>query len=791
MANERLTEDLVRTHFKDDPLFKSIRFEEQRSSNKAVARLLKAASKTGGRGTGLPEFLITFPADARYLVVVECKASVASHESPGHDKPADFAVDGVLRYAHALSAEFDVIAVAVSGANESELRVSHFLWLKGASDGQELPDSKLLSVNSYLHLFANEQFAENLRTTDIVRKAIELNEEYNNYSINETMRNTMVSAILLALVNEGFRTSYPMEPTAKALADSMMHALDVTLTQSQVRNKDAMLGELRKITNDPLFRQAAIKNKLTRIERPTVEVLKEMIAYLYRNVYPLTTMEHAGYDVLGRFYTEFIRYAGSEQKQGLVLTPFHVTDLFCDLADLTAQDVLYDPCCGTAGFLVAGMKRMFRAAGNDAAQKDRIRREQLVGVEMRPSMYTYACSNMMLRGDGKSNIYCGDCFQTKDEILRNHKPTAAFLNPPYDVGTAEQLRFVAHALDVVAPQNGRVVAIVQMSCAIKNEKELVAVKQELLKRHHLKAVLSMPDDLFYPVGVVTCILVFEANKPNRGRKTWFGYFKDDGFEKRKHQGRIDARGRFKNEIRAKWVDAYRNQDEIDGFSVRHEVTAEDEWCAEAYMETDYSTLREEDFAENVRQYLAAAIVHRGMRRTPVKEYVADFGGNRIDHVQLPEDMNWKPFRYGELFEIRKGKRLTKEDMVEGPIPFIGATDADNGITAYVGNDENLHEGNRITVSYNGSIAEAFYQAVPFVASDDVNVLEPRFALDKYIGLFLCTLIRREKYRYNYGRKWHAEKMRESRIRLPVTSSGEPDWSLMRNYVRGLSYSAAL
>jgi len=161
------------------------------------------------------------------------------------------------------------------------------------------------------------------------------------------------------------------------------------------------------------------------------------------------------------------------------------------------------------------------------------------------------------------------------------------------------------------------------------------------------------------------------------------------------------------------------------------------------------------------------------------------------HTSLSSVVSWKSFRYGDLFEIRKGKRLTKEDMVAGAIPFIGATDSDNGITAYVGNDENLYDGNKITVSYNGSIAESFYQPVPFVASDDVNVLEPKFDLDKYIGLFLCTLIRREKYRYNYGRKWHAEKMRESRIRLPVKADGQPDWPLMRDYVRGLAYSAAI
>lgn len=604
MANERLTEALVRNHFQEDALFKSIRMEEQNTSVKRIATLLEGASKTGKRGKGFPDFMITFPSDSRYIVAIECKALPSDHESLLRDRPRDFAVDGILHYAAELSRETDVLAIAVSGERMEELRVSHFLWKKGEEAPVELPDKRLLTVNAYLHLFQNEQFADNLRSIDIVKKAIELNEEYNNYSISETMRNTMVSAILLSLIDEGFRLSYQVSPTIKLLSQQMMSAIEVTLTTNSVRNKEAMLGELRKIQNDPLFTQSQIKNKSTKKERPTLEVLKEMIAYLHKNVYPLTTMEHSGYDVLGRFYTEFIRYAGSEQKQGLVLTPFHVTDLFCDLSELSAHDVLYDPCCGTAGFLVAGMKYMFRKAGNDTERHRQIRTRQLVGVEMRPSMYTYACSNMLLRGDGKSNIYCGDCFQTKDEVMANHKATVAFLNPPYDVGTAEQMRFVQHALEVVSPQNGRVVAIVQMSCAIKNEKDLIAVKSELLARHHLKAVLSMPDDLFYPVGVVTCVMVWEANKPNEGRKTWFGYFKEDGFEKRKHQGRIDARGNYKNTIRDKWLSAYRNLDEVEGFSVRHEVKASDEWCAEAYMETDYSTLTEQDFVKKVKEYAA-------------------------------------------------------------------------------------------------------------------------------------------------------------------------------------------
>ena len=155
---------------------------------------------------------------------------------------------------------------------------------------------------------------------------------------------------------------------------------------------------------------------------------------------------------------------------------------------------------------------MLALASNDTQIKDNIRKNQLLGVELRPEMFTFACSNMMLRGDGKSNIDCGDCFnkETSDRI-KSLKPTVSFLNPPYDHGPADQLRFIEKALEIVAPQNGKVAAIVQMSCAIKDDHETKAVRTRLLEKHTLKAVISMPDDLFYPVGVVTCIMVFETN----------------------------------------------------------------------------------------------------------------------------------------------------------------------------------------------------------------------------------------------------------------------------------------
>lgn len=152
-------------------------------------------------------------------------------------------------------------------------------------------------------------------------------------------------------------------------------------------------------------------------------------------------------------------------------------------------------------------------------------------------------------------------------------------------------------------------------------------------------------------------------------------------------------------------------------------------------------------------------------------------------MELKTD-KWSPFVYSSLFEIKKGKRLTKENYIEGNVPYIGSTEFNNGITAHIGNDEQIHPANVITVSYNGSIAESFYQTKPFWASDDVNVLCPKFKINSSIGLFLCTLINKEKYRFNYGRKWFAERMLESIIKLP-TKNKKPDWEWIEAYVNSI------
>lgn len=155
--------------------------------------------------------------------------------------------------------------------------------------------------------------------------------------------------------------------------------------------------------------------------------------------------------------------------------------------------------------------------------------------------------------------------------------------------------------------------------------------------------------------------------------------------------------------------------------------------------------------------------------------------------KMLDTSKWKPFILSDLFEIKKGKRLTKEDQIPGDTVFIGATALNNGITAYIG-QEALHEGNTISLTYNGSVGEAFYQREPFWASDDVNVLYAKnFVLNEKLALFFCTILRHEKQMWSYARKWNLEHMNQTIIKLPAITDETPDFSWMESYIDKLDY----
>jgi hypothetical protein len=150
------------------------------------------------------------------------------------------------------------------------------------------------------------------------------------------------------------------------------------------------------------------------------------------------------------------------------------------------------------------------------------------------------------------------------------------------------------------------------------------------------------------------------------------------------------------------------------------------------------------------------------------------------------DKPWKKYKLDALFAFYKGKRLIKKNMAEGDTNFIASIDDNNGIRNKIDLPPD-HEGNCITVNYNGSEGDAFYQDMPFLASADVNVLYPKnWRLNRNIGIFLATVIRFNKYRFGYGRKWTLDKMKETFVALPCNADGLPAWEFMNEYIESLT-----
>lgn len=599
MKNERKTENIVRLHLSKDE-YKDCIIEEQSSDSPKIDKLLKCASKKG-TGKGFPEFIISsFKNNPDLIVVVECKSDVAKHESKNRDKYSDYAVDGVLLYASFLSKEFDVLAIAVSGETIKELKVSHFLHLKGKSKPAPIFSNKLLGIDSYIqgYIHSPEKFKQDYHS--LLDFSKELNEELHSKKVKASQRSLLISGILMALENPAFKVSYEKHPKAEDLANALVDTISNEFKNANLQGKklDNLKTAFSFIRTHPAL--SGGKN-----------VLSDIITSIDKNVnHFIKTYQYL--DVLGQFYVEFLRYANSDKGLGIVLTPPHITELFSDLARVTKDSVVYDNCAGTGGFLISAMNKMISDAKGDKNKEKDIKQKQLVGVEYQDDIFALACSNMFIHQDGKTNLIYGDCFSPKViQQVVERKPDVGFLNPPYpnlDTDPLE-LEFILKNLEALQP-HGTCVAIIPISCLLAAKGREYELKQKILESHTLEAVLSMPNQLFHnnDVGVVTSVLVITAHEPHQPKKkTWFGYFKDDGFKVQKHKGRVDLDNAWES-VRKRWIEIFTNREEVKGLSLLRAVTAKDEWCAEAYMETDYSKLTPTDFMQELKRYAAFTIV---------------------------------------------------------------------------------------------------------------------------------------------------------------------------------------
>jgi len=618
---ERVTENLVRKALKEahyeDPSLK-ILIEEQKSSIEAVQRSLAKASKSGGGGTGAPEFIISQGDNPDFIIIIECKAATKDHtsgvapedlaiinadedEATRTKRITRFAVDGALHYASYLARDFSVIAIAVSGQTKPGLKTNAFLHPKGAKNARQLcaPEGAAIETiipwADFIRAATFDPAIKKLRFDELMGFSRTLHNFMRDHAkLTEEQKPLLVSGTLIALRNDGFAKSFD-NYKGKDLQKLWFDTIKAEFTA-------AAIPEAKMTHMEQPYSSLFVHPELG---RPTTSYpkgpLHEIIRMLAEKVWPFFGV-YKEFDIVGQFYGEFLKYTGGDGKGlGIVLTPRHITELFAMLANVTKDSKVLDLCAGTGGFLISAMHQMGRTAITDEDFKT-IREKGLIGVEQQPHMFALAASNMILRGDGKANLYQGSCFdETIANSVKAHECNVGLLNPPYSQKATDfhELAFVKQMLDCLAP-GGLGVAVVQMSNAIS----MHPLREEILGAHTLDAVMSLPNDLFYPVGVVTCIMVFTAHKPHAvsAKDTWFGFWKDDGHIKVKHLGRTDADDRWPD-LRDRWVDAFRNRREVVGASIMRPVIASSEWCAEAYMETDYSRLTAADFAREIKKYL--------------------------------------------------------------------------------------------------------------------------------------------------------------------------------------------
>lgn len=399
-SNERNTENVVRSGLRKYGFYdEGAEFvvEEQKSKIEEVRQLMRSASKSGGGGSGAPEFIISSPNSPDFLVIIECKASQKDHgsivvpailrgdnlnEHPDAKakRTRRYAIDGVLHYAQFLSKKFNVIAIGISGESYELSSLNTYLWPKNAVRPKELRARSGALITGfipwadYIDCATFDPAVQKLRFDELMSFAAELHEFMRDHAkLTESEKPLLVSGTLIALRNKAFVASYDVQSPAQLQRDWM-----------RVINEEIQAADIPQAKKDNMaqpYSSIGVHPELGKSTRAYPKgPLHELVDRLNNKVWPFISVYH-DFDVVGQFYGEFLKYTGGDKKAlGIVLTPRHITELFALIANVNKDSKVLDICAGTGGFLISAMHRMFKDSTTDA-QRERVRKYGLVGVE--------------------------------------------------------------------------------------------------------------------------------------------------------------------------------------------------------------------------------------------------------------------------------------------------------------------------------------------------------------------------------------------------------------------------
>ena len=594
------------------------KFQAQGSKIKEIDEALSSASKKGTGNVGFPEYVGVIK---DFLIVIEDKANLDKHLfrdennlislEPKHR--VEYAVNGALFYALHLAKNTSykkIIAIGISGT-EKNYKISP-IFVNERGDYEELEDVETLisfteeNISEYYEKeILKVQTRDELKSEELLRIARDLHEDLRNYgNLEDKNKPLIVSGILLALSE--------IEHKNFDIADLNGDAIntDGMKIYKAIENNLRRANVSPEVKRDKLLNQFNIIKDNNKINEKNANLgktpLKHFTEILYKSIFINIKYNSSKEDYIGRFYGEFMSYSGGDgQTLGIILTPKHITELFCELLDVKPNDKVLDPCCGTAGFLIAAMHHMLTKTDNEKEQIE-IRKNRLFGIELQDYMFTIATTNMILRGDGKSNLENQDFLRQNPSQLQLKGCTVGMMNPPYSQGSKQnpelyEINFINHLLNSIT-KGGKVAVIVPQSTFTGKTKEEQNLKELILKKHTLEGVITLNKNTFYGVGTNPCIAIFTAGIPHsKAKKAKFINFEQDGYVVSKHIGLIDD-GSAKDK-KKHFLDVWNEKVKAPTkFCVYTTVEPEDEWLHSFYYFND-EIPSEEDFEKTIADYL--------------------------------------------------------------------------------------------------------------------------------------------------------------------------------------------
>lgn len=554
-----------------------------------------------------------------------------------------------LEEEYALHAGKKVICI-LANTNNDKIKV----WKSFVKDECCLIDENVLdSMEHYERLFDVNKSNDREK---VLKNTYDLNELLHKMDIDTKLRSQFVGTILLYVkdiikklgaknVNEELLQklkntwSFMSPETIRAAIKS---TLDNLLDGSENKSKKIELLQ-KNVLNDQ-------KVKKLRIEQ-WIKILETIIIDIYKYI---DADSSEGQDILNLFFIAFNKYTGKADKNQ-AFTPDHITEFMCRLTDVDRTKVVLDATCGSGSFLVQAMVKELADCRRGKTEEEAkalmeiVKKQHIFGIENEEKAFGLATTNMLIHGDGNSNIRFESCFDCK-AFIKQANPDIILMNPPYNAipgsiplkykknwANAEDKKtdptkgfvFVHFLSDIINEMNNerernnqprklvKMAVLLPVQAAIGTGKIIEEEKIAMLEDNTLEAVFTLPDEIFYPgASACACCMLFTLGQPHvkadgTARPTFFGYCKEDGFRKKKNLGRVEQFDTNEKSIWKKieneWLALFETKKVLDGKSSIAIVDGTSEWLCEAYMKTDYTKLKEADFQQTLNNYLAFLI----------------------------------------------------------------------------------------------------------------------------------------------------------------------------------------